>query len=435
MTMEKRSEFDHFIEKVTAHIKSKDAKRLVEQELTNHLEQSSLLLQKGGLSKEAADAQSIKYMGNPAVLGRDLHRLHKPRIDWGLIALFIVIISLGFLPLLAFDDVFRGAFIYRNAVLSLITIAGAVLMQFIDYRILQRFRFSLYFIACVLIVANILFGTTIHGRLLGLELGASGLRLGFLFPCLLLYLSWAGILRRLRKDISFAKQTGLFLLCWAPFLLFIWSMQYMLAISYLAAVIGMAAISGIDKRLLKRFFYTNLFTVALVALAFFLTAPQHVKDRIFVFIHPYGYDDNLGYFPRLIKKMLTEAGWFGQGLETNIHHALPDFHTDLVFPFLVFTFGWLFGIFLVGILVMFIWRIGNAAKKAADLYGKLLVGGGLLLFTVPIIYNVLMGTSLLPITSVSLPFISYGGDLSFFYAAITGIILSVYRRKDVVVPA
>ncbi|MCO4130317.1 FtsW/RodA/SpoVE family cell cycle protein, partial [Enterobacter kobei] len=56
------------------------------------------------------------------------------------------------------------------------------------------------------------------------------------------------------------------------------------------------------------------------------------------------------------------------------------------------------------------------------------------LFAVPTTWNILMSFGVVPIMGISLPFISYGGSAILFYAAVLGLILNVYRRKDLVEP-
>ena len=65
-----------------------------------------------------------------------------------------------------------------------------------------------------------------------------------------------------------------------------------------------------------------------------------------------------------------------------------------------------------------------------DRYGKLLLIGGMTLFVVQFLYNVGMILGLLPITAILLPFISCGLTPTVFHALLMGIVLSVYRRKD-----
>lgn len=131
-----------------------------------------------------------------------------------------------------------------------------------------------------------------------------------------------------------------------------------------------------------------------------------------------------------LKDILSKAGWFGKGLHNNL--ILPEAHTDFVFPFLVYSLGWVFGIFLCLLLVVFILRISRNAFKTKDLFGRLLTIGGAILFTVPACWNILMGLGIVPIMVVPLPFISYGGSMLLVYAALLGLILNVYRRKDIV---
>ncbi|MFE8695051.1 FtsW/RodA/SpoVE family cell cycle protein [Cytobacillus sp. FJAT-53684] len=113
---------------------------------------------------------------------------------------------------------------------------------------------------------------------------------------------------------------------------------------------------------------------------------------------------------------------------------LPAAHTDFVFPYLVYSLGWIFGILLCLILLLFISRISINAFKIKDRFGRLLVIDGAALFTVHACWNILMGLGIVPIIEVSLPFISYGENMLLFYLAILGLILNVHRRKDIVEP-
>ena len=56
--------------------------------------------------------------------------------------------------------------------------------------------------------------------------------------------------------------------------------------------------------------------------------------------------------------------------------------------------------------------------------------GAVALYTVQLVSNIAMTLGLFPITSISLPFISYGLMPILFNAFLIGIVLSVYRRKD-----
>ncbi|MEK3798070.1 FtsW/RodA/SpoVE family cell cycle protein [Peribacillus sp. FSL H8-0477] len=103
---------------------------------------------------------------------------------------------------------------------------------------------------------------------------------------------------------------------------------------------------------------------------------------------------------------------------------------DFVFVGLTHTLGWLFGCILASVLLLVIYRMSWILLKVDDHFGKLLIVGGLTVFAVQVIANLGMSLGILPIISISLPFISYGAVPVLINSVIFGTILSVYRRKD-----
>ncbi|NEZ00859.1 FtsW/RodA/SpoVE family cell cycle protein [Bacillus shackletonii] len=85
------------------------------------------------------------------------------------------------------------------------------------------------------------------------------------------------------------------------------------------------------------------------------------------------------------------------------------------------------------ILSLFIARIIIVTLKINDSYGKLLLIGALAVYGVQFATNILMVIGLFPLTGISLPFISYGLMPILLNAVLIGIVLSVYRRKDLII--
>ena len=100
-----------------------------------------------------------------------------------------------------------------------------------------------------------------------------------------------------------------------------------------------------------------------------------------------------------------------------------------MFPFLIYCFGWGAGIALV-IMVILSSNKRLAFLKVKDSYGKALVSGLLTVFVLQYIWSMLMSMGLAPYGSFHLPFISYSGSLVIFQFISIGLMLSVYRRKD-----
>ena len=87
---------ERFLKEVTNHIKSKEAKDLVATELNFHLKQTKNMWMDKGLSEEVAEDKAVEQMGSPIKLGRELNKLHKPKVDWFLLILLVVAMGLGF---------------------------------------------------------------------------------------------------------------------------------------------------------------------------------------------------------------------------------------------------------------------------------------------------------------------------------------------------
>ncbi|NLK51128.1 MAG: FtsW/RodA/SpoVE family cell cycle protein [Syntrophomonadaceae bacterium] len=77
-------------------------------------------------------------------------------------------------------------------------------------------------------------------------------------------------------------------------------------------------------------------------------------------------------------------------------------------------------------------RLARVVTRSKDEYGRLVVIGIISLFSVQFLWNMAMTLGLVPLAAFSLPFISYGGSQLIMQMAAVGLVLSVYRRKDMV---
>ncbi|HAO6509528.1 TPA: FtsW/RodA/SpoVE family cell cycle protein [Listeria monocytogenes] len=407
--------FEEYLGKVIAKVKSKQAHSMIKKELNNHLEELSRSFQKRGLSLEDADKKAMQEMGDPSAVGKNMNQLHKPRMDWLLIALFILLAGIGFLPLMS-DVVSPNSFFIKKQIVWLaLAILALIGFLFFDYRKLKNLWMYFYAAALILFFTPFLVGVSLTGggrwvSLGGIMIDSPAISL-FLF-----FLAWAGIFTKVTDFKGWKKLVMLLILFWAPVISYTMINRLVFSIIYFLCVLVMSI-----------FYYRrNQFAIK-VALGNLLVGIIFISTMILKFSSSYLSDNLIS-----VKAILSQAGWFGKGLHNNL--TIPEAHTDFVFPFLVYSFGWVFGIFLCLLLLVFILRISLNAFKTKDLFGRLLTIGGAVLFTVPAFWNILMGLGIVPIMVVPLPFISYGGSMLLVYAAILGLILNVYRRKDIVEP-
>ncbi len=125
---------------------------------------------------------------------------------------------------------------------------------------------------------------------------------------------------------------------------------------------------------------------------------------------------------------IGSAGLFGHGFNhTPIY--FPESSTDFIFAVYASNFGLLGVIFLLGVIIYFDTNIILLAKRKLVDTDKYILAGilGMLLFQQ--VQNIGMTVGLLPITGITLPFISYGGSSLLSYMIIVGIILNISMEK------
>jgi len=432
------SRFEEFLSKVTSKVKYKEAHNKINKELTHHLQELSQSYKKRGFSEEDAEEKAIQEMGNPFTIGEKLNPLHKPKVDWILLVLFLIFAGISFLPLVdGIPEISLSStyFMGRQAIWYTLAVFVIIAFLFFDYQKLKNWWMYLYASGLLIHLYLHLFGFISNGAkkwipLFGLTVDGTMISLFFFF------LAWAGILTKMKEFTSWKKQAFLFVLFWTPILLYMMVPSLMISIIYVFCILGMFAFARIQKKLARNLALINVVAGILFIVMFYITLNEsYLFTRLSAFINPAADPNGAGYMYMAVRNVLAEAGWFGNGLYNDLSfQLLPEAHTDFAFPFLVYSLGWAFGIALCLTLLIFISRISKNAFKTKDLYGRLIVMGGAALFTVPTLWNILMGLGVMPMMEVSLPFIGYGGSGIVFYAAVLGLILNVYRRKDIVEP-
>lgn len=160
---------------------------------------------------------------------------------------------------------------------------------------------------------------------------------------------------------------------------------------------------------------------------------DYQRKRVDVWLNPELYADHEGY--QTIQSMLAvgNGGFFGRGVRQgtqNVLHYLPERFTD--FPFAIYAEEWGFvgsAMLLALYLSLILWAI-NLASQARDRFGALLCIGVASLFFWHVVINVGMVLQLLPVTGVTLPFVSLGGSNVLTMMIALGILMSVSRSRQ-----
>lgn len=154
-------------------------------------------------------------------------------------------------------------------------------------------------------------------------------------------------------------------------------------------------------------------------------------DRINIWLNPGSDAQGKGY--NIIQSLIAFAsgGFSGTGYGGSIQKLayLPECHTDFIYAIIAEEFGFLGCFFVIGLFVALVHRGLRIARRCPDMYGKLLAIGITFVFGFQAFLNMSVASSFMPVTGVTLPFISYGGTSIIVSLAMVGILLNISKQR------
>ncbi len=191
------------------------------------------------------------------------------------------------------------------------------------------------------------------------------------------------------------------------------------------SIIGLLFVGGVS---LKFFLKVGLIGVAGV-IGLIIIAPYRLA-RILSFVDP--WKDPLGSGFQIIQSMyaIGPAGLFGMGFGNSIqkHFYLPEPQTDFIFSIISEEFGFLGVIIVTVLFLIIIISCFNISIKANNLFSKYLAFGITFQFSFQALMNLMVVVGLIPVTGVTLPFLSYGGSSLLISMSSMGILLNISRE-------
>lgn len=157
---------------------------------------------------------------------------------------------------------------------------------------------------------------------------------------------------------------------------------------------------------------------------------SHVQRRVDVWLDPWADYSDAGY--QIIQSLMAIAsgGLFGMGLGLGAPTAIPIYHEDFIFSVVCEQFGLIFGFCVLLVYVAIIWRGSTAAMAARTRFHGLLAMGCTALLglqTFVIIGGVL---KLIPLTGVTMPFVSHGGTSLVSCLCLAGFLQGVSSLNE-----
>ncbi len=159
-----------------------------------------------------------------------------------------------------------------------------------------------------------------------------------------------------------------------------------------------------------------------------ISAPYRIS-RITSYLNP--WEDPLGDGFQIIQSLyaigpgkLMGVG-FGNSLQKYFY--LPEPQTDFIFAIIGEEFGFIGSIIILLLFVFLCWRGISAAFGAPDSFGRYAAFGIITMITIQVMINVSVVIGLIPVTGITLPFLSYGGSSLTLTLCSIGILLNISR--------
>lgn len=331
-------------------------------------------------------------------------------IDWILFFVVLPIVFAGLTTMNSFVD--DNFFFDRQIIWLIVSISVFFVFSQIDFKFLRRTQVIvwLFFASVFLLISLFLVGSVFQGARSWLNFGFFAIQPAEFVKLVLIlvlakYFSRRHIeIKNIRHIIVSGVYAGIF------FLLILAQGDFGSAIIVFSIWFGMVMVSGISKKHLALVVFCG--AVSFAVLWLFVLAPYQ-KDRLVSFIHPLQDIQGVGYNAYQSTITVGSGQFFGKGIGYGTQSRLqflPEYQTDFIFAAFAEEWGFMGVVILFALYFLVIWRILSNSINGATNF-EILFGIGLAtLFISHFIIHVGMNIGLLPVTGITIPFMSYGGS-------------------------
>jgi len=353
-------------------------------------------------------------------------KLHN--IDWLLLLFLLPILGAGLITMSSFTG--EEPFFARQIVWIIVSFGVFGAFSFVDFRFLKQSNLliSIYLFFVGLLLLLFILGTTTKGATSWFNFGSFSFQPAD-FMKLVLILVLAKYFSRRHVEIQNIKHlfiSGLYML--VPFALVFLQPDFGSGVIIFAIWFGMTLVSGISKKHLALVIGTGV--IAFLVMWFGVLQPYQ-QARITSFLNPLADIQGTGYNAYQSTIAVGSGQFLGKGVGYGTQSRLkflPEYETDFIFAAYAEEWGFVGAVFLLILYGLVLWRILRSAQYGASNFEMLFALGLAILFVSHIIINIGMNLGLMPVTGITLPFMSYGG--SHLLTSFIGLGILMGLRKN-----
>ncbi len=317
--------------------------------------------------------------------------------------------------------------------------ALAYLVMTIGNTHIYRLTWFLYGLGILSLLGLFFFGTSINDATCWYEIKGLGTLQPSEFMKIILIITLASVISKFNEDFPNPSITEEFfflikiiLIVFVPSILTFLEPDTGVVLIYLLITLIMLFVSGIRYRWFLILFGLLGLSVLVVLGVYFINQDLFIKifgtsfflrvDRLL------DWSNQSGYQLENSLSSIGSAGLFGHGWNVNPIY-FPEAGTDFIFAVFASHFGFIGSVLLIGLITFFDIRLIMMAVKTNKLVNKYIIAGvtGMLIYQQ--IQNIGMTFGLLPITGITLPFISYGGSSLLSYMLAMGLIFNISNEN------
>ena len=326
-----------------------------------------------------------------------------------------------------FNDPFK--FVKHQGLFFIIGIIMMLITSKIPYRVYFEKANTLLLISIILLILVIIpgIGTVRNGSRSWFGIGSFGIQPSE-FAKLTLIIFTSKYLTKNEKNLKYIKKgvlpiLGIVIIVFGLIML---QPDFGTGMIILVSIIGLLFVSGVDFK-----FFIRLGLIGLIGIVLLIAIAPYRLERILSFLNP--WSDPLGSGFQIIQSLyaIGPGGLFGQGFMNSRqkHFYLPEPQTDFIFSIISEEFGFL-GILIVATLfTIIIFKGFKIAQNSGDKFAKFLAFGITFGLAFQAILNLMVVVGLIPVTGVTLPFLSYGGSSLLITLISMGVLLNISRYQ------
>lgn len=349
--------------------------------------------------------------------------------DWFLITTVFVLVVVSFASIYSIDLSLGENLIYFPTQLIAFGVGGTMLFLIgrVHQITFQGAAKVLYISALVLLVAVLFFGVTIRGTTGWFRVAGFSFQPAEFAKIALIFTLAALVHNQQRRfdKLQFVVLSGLLTLMLVGAIVLQPDLGSALVLG--AIWVAFLFLSGVKKRYLMIIFGSVL---VVFLLGWFFFFQNYQKDRLRTFVDP--ARDPLGAGYNVTQSIIAVGSGqkFGRGLGFGSQsqlHFLPEAQTDFIFSVIAEELGFVGTVTVLILYNMLLWRLLIIARRSQEEFGAYVVLGIGSLFLIQIVFNIGAAVGLLPVTGLTLPFLSYGGSSLIVNMSLIGVALSIAR--------